>query len=216
MKIKAIGFDFDGTLVMSESKKTKAMVEVFSEEFGINKGVKSAYQKLRGKNREEKVKSLFKKFLKRNPTKKELKKVANHFGKHYQQEMKVCPLFECTNVIKELKTQVKFLFLLTLEEKKEVKKIVKKCGLLKHFDEVLGGPKSKIDNFKHVIKKHQLKPSEVIYIGDSTSDIIASKKMKVKIVLVNQKFNYHKLKKSLQPNFVFSSICDLPKKIEDF
>ena len=158
-KIKAVGFDFDGTLIMSEDKKPKEMAKVFKEKFGIKRGVKSAYEKLigTGKNRHEKVESLFLQFIKRKPTKKEIQVVEDHFGQHYEKSLSTCPLFQCTNVITELKKQVEFLFLLSLENKKEVKKVLTHCGLAKHFDETLGGPKSKIENLLHVLKKHKLK-----------------------------------------------------------
>jgi HAD superfamily hydrolase (TIGR01509 family) len=217
-KIKAIGFDFDGTLIMSEKSKSKEMAKVFEEKFGIKNGVQAHYEKLVGKgyNRKEKVLILFKKFIKQKPTKKELKEVENHFGKHYEKEMKVCPLFQCTNIIKELKKQVHFLFLLSLENKREVKHIAQHCGLAKYFDEILGGPKSKLENLEHVLKKHHLKPNEIIYVGDSQGDVIAGNKEGIKVILIKNGFNFHQLKKKLGTNFVFSSLCNLPNKVENF
>ncbi|MFH1396753.1 MAG: HAD family hydrolase [archaeon] len=214
-KIKAIGFDFDGTLIMSEDRKAKAMADVFKEKFDINKGVSAAYTKLMsdGKTRHEKVVTLFKQFVKRKSTLKELKEIEDHFGKHYERELNVCPLFQCTNIIKELKNQVNFLFLLSLENKREVKKVAAHCGLAKYFDEILGGPKSKIENLKHIIKKHKLKPEEIIYIGDSNGDVIAGKQMGIEVVLIRGKFNYQQLLDNLQADFVFNSICDLPHDV---
>jgi phosphoglycolate phosphatase len=216
-KIKAVGFDFDGTLISSEDKKSIEMAKVFKEKFGIKRGVKTAYEKLigTGKNRHEKVESLFAQFIKRKPTKKELKEVENHFGKHYEKSLSTCPLFECTNVITELKKQVKFLFLLSLENKKEVKRVLKHCGLEKYFNEVLGGPETKVNNLSGIIKKQKLKPSEIIYIGDSHSDVIASKKLGMKVVLLGKKHTYLRLKEDLEADFVFSNLCDLPHKISD-
>jgi phosphoglycolate phosphatase-like HAD superfamily hydrolase len=215
-KVEAIGFDFDGTLIVSEETKALEMVKVFNEKLGIKRGVGTAYKKLVGKsfNREQKVLFLFKKFLKRNPTKKELKDIKNHFGEHYRKSLWTCPLFQCTNVIKELKKQVKFLFLLSLEDKKEVKKLIKHCGLGSYFDEVLGGPKSKVDNLEHVIKKHKLKPRELLYIGDSKGDVVASKKKGIRVVLVKKRFRYKDLKDTLEADFVFSSLCELPHDIK--
>jgi len=214
--IKAIGFDFDGTLIMSEDKKAQAMAKVFEEKFKIKNGVEKAYKKLvgTGKNRHEKVVELFNKYVKRDPTKKELKEVEDHFGEHYEEAFNVCPLFQCTNIIKELKSQVKFMFLLSLENKKEVKEIANHCGLVEYFDEVLGGPKSKVENLKHVLSKHKLKPNEVIYIGDSKGDIVASHKLGVKVVIIKKKFKYKHLLDELQADFVFSSICELPHQVE--
>jgi phosphoglycolate phosphatase len=216
-KIKAVGFDFDGTLISSEDKKPLEMAKVFKEKFGIKRGVKSAYEKLigTGKNRHEKVESLFLQFIKRKPTKIELQEVEDHFGKHYEKSLSTCPLFQCTNVIKELKGQVKFIFLLSLENKKEVKNVLKHCGLAKYFDEIIGGPETKVNNLSNIIKKQKLKPSEIIYIGDSHSDVIVSKKLGIKVVLLGKKHTYLKLKEDLEADFVFSNLCDLPHKINN-
>ncbi|MEK6939770.1 MAG: HAD hydrolase-like protein [Nanoarchaeota archaeon] len=215
-EIRAIGFDFDGTLIMSEEQKAKQMAVVFKEKFKIQKGVETAYKKLSGKalSREEKVKALFKLFLKRKSTKKELNLVKGHFGKHYQQSLQTCPLLQCTNIVKELKKQVDFIFLLSLEDKKEVKKVADHCGLGKYFDEILGGPKPKVENLKHILKKHKLKPHQVLYIGDAHSDIVASKEVKVKTILLGKKHRYEKLKEDLEADFRFSNLCDVPFGVE--
>jgi len=214
--IRAVGFDFDGTLIMSEEQKAEQMAIVFREKFKIEKGVKAEYQKLAGKalSREEKVKALFMKFLQRRPTQKETKIIKDHFGKHYEQSLRTCPLFQCTNIIKELKKQVKFIFLLSLEDKKEVKKIASHCGVGQYFDEILGGPKPKVENLKHVLKKHKLKPGEVLYIGDAHSDVIASKKVKIKTILLGKKHMYEKLKEDLEADFRFSNLCEVPYGVE--
>ena len=72
-KIKAIGFDFDNTLIDSEKEKVKIIEEIFYKKYGIKKGVKAVYKSILGKaNREEKIRVLIRKFLKRKPTNKEV------------------------------------------------------------------------------------------------------------------------------------------------
>lgn len=216
-KIRAIGFDFDGTLIISEAQKAQQMALVFREKFKVQKGVKSAYRQLIGKalSREAKVKVLFGLIVKRKPTTKELNAVKEHFGKHYEQSLRTCPLFQCTNIIKELKKQVDFLFLLSLEDRKEVRKIANHCGIGQYFDEILGGPKPKVENLKHVLKKHKLKPQEVLYIGDAHSDIVSCKKVGVKTILLGKKHLFEKLKEDLEADFRFSNLCDVPMGVKD-
>lgn len=218
MVIKAIGFDFDGTLIMSEDRKALEMKKVFLEKFNIKDNVEKEYLRLSMKAlpRDEKVKLLFKKYVKRTPTRKELKEVEKHFGQHYRQSLRTCPLFQCTNVIKELKDQVKFVFLLSLENKKEVVHVAQHCGLAKYFDEILGGPKLKTENLRHVLKKHHLKPTEVLYIGDAHSDVIASRKMRVKVILLGKNHTFERLKEDLEADFKFSDLCEIPHGIEGF
>ena len=214
-RIRAVGFDFDGTLIISEEEKAPQMAEVFREKFRIRKGVESAYKKLNGKalSREEKVKALFQQFLKRNPAAGELRSIKSHFGRHYEKSLCTCPLFACTNIIKELKDQVDLVFLLSLEDRKEVLDLTKKCGLAKYFDEILGGPKTKIENLRHLLHKYRLKPAQVMYIGDAHSDVIASRAVNVKAVLVGKKHLYEKLKEDLEADFRFSSLCEIPYDI---
>lgn len=210
-KIKAIGFDFDDTLIVAEKEKSKIFEEVFYRKYKIKKGVKQAYESLLGKaNREEKIKKIIKKILKRNPTKKEVKEFSYAFGKGYEFKLSFCPLVQCINVLKELKKQTTFMFLLSLENRKEVMSVAKHCGIAKYFGEILGGPKSKIENLKHVLEKHHVKPEETIYIGDSKGDIIYAKKLKIKTIGLQRNFLYRQFLKKLGADFTFSNLCEIP------
>ncbi len=217
-KIQAVGFDFDGTLILSEKIKAQAFAKIFHDLYNINHGLEPFYQKIskEGISRQEKITQLMHHFLKRPPTKKEIKNINQLFTQFYETSLRTCPLFACTNILSELKKKVNFLFLLSLEEKSDVLQILKHCGLHRYFNEVLGGPASKVDNLKHIIKKHHLNPSQIIYVGDKTSDIIACKKVKIKVVLLQKRFNYHTLRETLAADFVFSSLCDLPLDINKY
>jgi|TARA_B100001971_G_C18241464_1_gene571240 phosphoglycolate phosphatase-like HAD superfamily hydrolase len=212
-KIKAIGFDFDDTLILSEKEKADIFEEIFYRKYKIKKGVKKAYIALLGTaNRKDKIRKMINKFLRRAATKQEVKELSYSFSKGYEYKLSDCPLVQCTNMLTELKKQVKFMFLLSLENRDVIIKIVEHCGIAKYFDEVLGGPKSKLTNFKHLINKHGVKPEETIYIGDSKGDIIKSKKLKFKSIGIQKKFSYKKLLKNLGADFTFSSLCEIPFK----
>jgi phosphoglycolate phosphatase-like HAD superfamily hydrolase len=215
MVIKAIGFDFDGTLIMSEDKKGREMAKVFLEKFKIKRGVKVAYERLigTGLNRDQKVAKLFNQFLKRTPKKHELKLIADHFGYHYAKSLNKCPLYHCTDMLKSLRKKVRYLFLLSLENKREVQRVAKHCGVSQYFDEILGGPKSKNDNLKHVLHKHHVKHGETIYIGDAHSDVIVSKKLKIHIILLGKKHSKEKLPADLEADSIYDSLCKIPFKL---
>lgn len=215
-KIRAVGFDFDGTLILSESKKAQIMSDIFKEHFNHTYGVKSAYKKLVGKgySRHRKFEKIIEQVLKKPAKKSELKSLEKLFGQKYRKVLSTCPLVACTHVIKDLKKQVNFLFLLSLEEREDVLMMAKHCGLAKYFDEVLGGPLPKHKNLCHVIKKHKLKPHQIIYIGDSKGDVLVSKKLGIKVVLIKNTFNFHKVRKVLQADFNFKSLCRLDKNLK--
>ena len=212
-KIKAIGFDFDDTLIISEIEKVKIFEEIFYKKYGIKEGVKEAYAGLLGKaSREDKIKIIIKKFLKREATDKEVKDLNYAFDKGYEYKLSSCPLVQCTNVLKELKEQVDFMFLLSLENVNVVKSVAEFCGVAQYFDEILGGPTPKLENFKHVCDKHGVNPEDTIYIGDSKGDVVKSKKLNFKFIGIQKDFSYRKLLEDLGADFTFSKLCDVPFK----
>lgn len=211
--IRAIGFDFDDTLIFSEDKKVKIFQAIFSQEYHKTWGVKSTYLSLRGKaNREEKIAFMIEKLLRKPATKQEIARISKLFSQKYQEELANCPLVQCTQLLKELKQQVQFMFLLSLEEKADVAMVAKHCGVSKYFNEILGGPKSKKANFMHVLNKHKIKPSETMYIGDSRGDVVTSSMFHIKMIGVNKKFSYRKMLDELGAVFTFSNLCKVPFK----
>ncbi|MFC2169725.1 HAD family hydrolase [Acidobacteriota bacterium] len=212
-KIYAVGFDFDDTLILSEREKSGIYEEIFFRKYGCKKGVKEAYNRLRGKaNRTEKIKYIVNQLLEKEPEENEVEELSGMFSREYESKLSHCPLVQCANILKELKKQVKFMFLLSLENKKEVEDVAAHCGVAQYFDEILGGPASKIENFKHVCDKHHINPEEIVYIGDSEGDVIKSKKLNIKAVGIQRDFSYRELLKKLGADFTFSSLCDVPYK----
>src|SRR3989344_3175835 len=210
-KIKAIGFDFDGTLIISEKDKAELFEEIFYKIYGLKKGVKRVYHNLSGKiNRQEKIELLIQKLLNRKPTKQEIKEFSYAFSKGYEYRLSSCPLVLCTDILKGLKKQVKFMFLLSLENRNVVVDVAKHCGLAKYFHEILGGPKSKIDNFRHIINKHGIRPEEAVYIGDSKKDITLSKELNFKVIGIQKNFSYRSALKKLGADFTISNLCGIP------
>lgn len=212
-KIKSIGFDFDGTLIDSEKYKLEIIKEIFYKKYGITKGVVPAYKSLLGKaNRKGKLRILIRKFLNREPQNKEIKELNHAFSKGYEYKLSHCPLAKCTEMLEKIKNKVSFMFLLTLEEKDVVEKIMRHCGISKYFDVILGGPKSKINNFNYLCKKYKIKPEETLYIGDSKGDIINSKKLKFNFMGINSKKFERMMLNKLGADFTFSDLCEIPIK----
>lgn len=204
--IRAIGFDFDGTLIISEKEKA----EIYYSLFDNKRGIKKLYSELVGKmNRLEKIAYIIRTFYHREPTKKEVKEISMKFSAEYLKKFNRCPLVSCSPFLIELRKQVKFMFLLSLEDKTDVKKLAKHCGIDKYFNEVLGGPKTKVKNFQHVLKVHKIKPSEALYIGDSREDIVSAKECGMHVIGVNKRTSIRKIMKMLGADYTFSDLCHL-------
>jgi len=216
---KVVGFDFDNTLIISEDEKRNIAAEIFKKKYGIKRGVKAAYKKLLGKyNRRQKLRMLVKQFLHRNPKKKEIEELYYAFSEGYRYKLATCPLVHCQGMIKKLRKRARFMFLLSLEEKIDVKAVAEHCGVAKYFDEILGGPKPKMKNFMHIIKKHKAKPEDTIYIGDSRGDVLAAKKLGIKVIAVNRNPKKRNSFRKLGSDITISDLCqlDLRKNITFF
>lgn len=209
--LKAIGFDFDDTLVISEDKKNKIFTKIFQDKYNITDDIEPCYIQLKGKkNRREKIEYIIHYLFDRDAKPDEVNELSKAFSKSYQQEMSTCPLVQCTNMLKELKEQVDFIFLLSLENLEDVKAVANHCGVADFFDEILGGPTPKLDNLKHILENHNLDANDVVYIGDSKNDILTSKELNLHAIGIATEFNYAELLKKLGAHFTFSSVCEIP------
>jgi len=215
MVLKAIGFDFDGTLIISEGVKGEMMSEAFSEHVQISETVKrriaKAYPPLvgAGYSRNAKIKVLGENVLGRGLDSSTQQKIAKSFGKKYVQSLDHCPLFACNKLISQLQGQVDHLFLLSLEDQKEVVAVAKRCQIARYFEMILGGPTGKVTHFKRLLRKWKLQPKEMLYIGDSHGDITAAKKVGIQAALIDSAKGHRALHKMLGTDFEVSSLCDM-------
>lgn len=67
----------------------------------------------------------------------------------------------------------------------------------------------------NVLKQKQLKPETVIYVGDETRDIEASKKANIKVIAVTWGFNSPEILAKQNPNFVIHHPSELLQVIQD-
>jgi len=212
--IKAIGFDLDDTLLLSEEEKTKIFCSLLCKDIKngqSEKKVHEFYIKLKGtgKTTEQKIKLFYEKFSNKMIEDKKARKIADEFSKNYIKAMKTCPLMLCSSLIVELKKKGYILFVVSLVKTKEAKEILKHCGMLKYFHHILGAPKSKLANFKHIIKKYKLKPEQVVYIGDSKGDVVSAETAKMHFIGISRKkYQADKLKK-LGADKVKKDLCSI-------
>jgi len=215
MCIDAIGFDFDDTLFVSETDKARIIAKIFKQCCSATSGVNAEYRKLVGTGIavEKKLKMIFRKFVHRIPKKKELAMVRKMYDYEYSKSLLSCKLMQCSNIIRDLRKQIKVLFIVTLNPAKEVIPALKHCGMLKYFDEVCGGPKTKVQNFRGILKKYKLNANNVVFIGDSNGDLRSAKKAKIHFIGLTKSNARRQLMRKLGAHFTFSSLCDIPPEL---
>ncbi len=204
--IKAIAFDFDDTLVNTRRSKYKLMQAVFKKNFNKTRGVKKAYKSMAGEQTSrKKTRKLILAVIGRKASNDEVNAVEFGFNSLYKRLLSTCPLMISEQNLKEISSK-KPTFIVSLESEAVVKQIISKCGFASYFKEILGGPKSKIRNFEKLFSKYGLKPSEVLFFGDSKNDAIVAKKLGIPFVGVRRSKTYQDDMKAIGARSTFATL----------
>lgn len=204
MTIKAIIFDFDGTI----GDTYQAVVDItngLSLEFGYKPLDKETSLLLKNLSSREIVKqsevSLFKlPFL--------VKRIQTEMGKQIEY---LAPITGIPEVLTELKRQGYILGIITSNAENNVIAFLEKQKLAHLFDFIYSGAtlfgKHRIIN--KVAKKYHLAKTEIIYVGDETRDIRSAKKSKVAVVAVTWGFQSESILRKYNPTFLAQKPSDI-------
>ena len=211
MAIKAIIFDFDGTIA-DTYQAVVGITNSLSSEFGYQPLDQESLQSLKNLSSKEIIKqseiSLFKiSFL--------VRRVQKELGKQIKDLESISGMAE---VLEELKRQDYTLGIITSNAKNNVMAFLQKQELDRLFDFVYSGAtifgKHRIIN--KVIKKYKLTKSEVVYVGDETRDIRSAQKSDVAIIAVTWGFNSDRVLSEHQPDFLAAKPSDILNAVLEF
>jgi len=197
MTQKAIIFDFDGTI----ADTVDALVSIanrLAEEFGYIPITPKELALLKNLNSREIIKysgiSIFKiPFL--------VKKVKTELKKKIP-ELKPIPGIKEALIV--LKNEGNRLGIITSNSQENVTEFLKANDLDNLFDFIYSGVTifGKTTIINNVLKQQQIKLQEVIYVGDETRDIEASKKANIKVIAVAWGFNSPEVLARQNPDFL--------------
>ena len=204
MSVKVIIFDFDGTL----ADTLDALVDItnrLSGEFGYKPTAPEELAQIRSLSSREIVRqsgiSIFKLPFLLKKVKADLRKDIQHLS----------PILGVKEALNQLKNEGHKLGILTSNSEENVRLFLKKHGM----EELFGFIYSETTLFsKHRIllrfmKKNNLKHEEVIYVGDETRDIEASKKINIKVIAVSWGFNSGEVLAKYEPDFLIHKPSEL-------
>jgi phosphoglycolate phosphatase-like HAD superfamily hydrolase len=175
MNIKNIFFDFDGVIAESVSAKTDAFEEMYLP-YGKDIAARVVkYHKLHGGvSRYEKFKYFHKEFLNEAINQEKVDELAIQFSNIVLD--KVINSDEVLGAYYFIeKYHKKFQFwVITGTPTTEIELIAEKRKLTSFFIGLHGSPKNKRYWTENLIKKHNLKRDEIIFLGDATTDMDAA------------------------------------------
>ncbi|HEY9637145.1 MAG TPA: HAD-IA family hydrolase [Coleofasciculaceae cyanobacterium] len=204
MSVKVIVFDFDGTL----ADTFDAIVKIsngLAREFGYKPADPEKLAQIRNLTSREIIKqsgiSIFKiPFL--------LKKLKENLHNDIQN---LSPIPGIKELLTQLKIEGHILGILTSNSEENVRLFLKNQEMQDFFSFIYAEPTlfSKHKILRKFIIQNQLDPEEVIYVGDETRDIEASKKIPVKVIAVTWGFNSGEALAKQNPDFLVHKPSEL-------
>lgn len=204
MSKKVIVFDFDGTL--ADTFDTLAMItNRLALEFGYPPTTPEELPKLRNLSSREIISqsgvSLFKiPFF--------LKKIREYL---HQEILNLKTIPGIPEALVQLKHEGYCLGILTSNSEENVKLFLKKYEMQDLFTFIYSETSlfSKDKPLRKLMKQNHLSSDEIIYVGDETRDIEASKKIQIQVIAVTWGFNSGEILAKHKPDFLIQQPSEL-------
>jgi phosphoglycolate phosphatase-like HAD superfamily hydrolase len=197
MSVKVIIFDFDGTL----ADTLDALVIITNRlalEFGYKQTAPEELAQIRNLSSREIVEQSGISILKIPFL---LKKVKLALGNDIQ---KLNPILGIKEALTHLKNEGNSLGILTSNSEENVSVFLRNQGMEDLFSFIYSGTSlfGKHKVIRKFMKDNNLKTEEVIYVGDETRDIEASKRINIKVIAVSWGFNSREALAKHNPDFL--------------
>ena len=211
---KCVAFDLDGTLIDSGPDLLDSLNFVLQNNH-LNTINSSIIGNLVGGGAEAMIRRGYA-YLNKKLDEKIIPELINQFLEYYEsnctKKTKLYP--NILEILKSLKEKEIKICICTNKRQYLAEKIIKELQIDNFFDVVVGSQKSiqlkpSTEMLEIFLKKLLLKPKDVIFIGDSTKDIIPANILGMTSVFV--KYGYGKIKESNKADFQISNAKELEK-----
>ena len=203
--VNAIIFDFDGVVLESLNVKTNAFKKLY-EPYGsdISKRVVEHHLENGGVSRFDKIKFYHNIFLGEDIDEKKIQKIAQKFSEMVVNEIMKVPFVDGAKQFIEDNYKRYLMFISSATPTNELNFICKQRKITKYFQGIFGSPDSKSKHISSIITNYSLNNREIVYIGDSSSDLDAANTHNLTFIarlsgvsnnLVNEKYTLSDLNK---------------------
>jgi phosphoglycolate phosphatase len=209
---KCVAFDLDGTLIDSGPDLLDSLNFVLQKN-NLNTINSNIIGNLVGSGAEAMIRRGYA-YLNKKLDEKIIPELINQFLEYYEsnctKKTKLYP--NILDILKSLQEKEIKICICTNKRQYLAKKIIKELQINDFFDVIVGSQKSvqlkpSTEMLEIFLKKLLLKPKDVIFIGDSTNDIIPANILGMTSVYV--KYGYGKIKESDKADFQISNAKEL-------
>jgi len=182
-KLRALFFDFDGVILDSTRTKTKGFVSLFKE-YGpkiIDKVIRH-HRENGGISRVEKIKYAHETFIGKPLTPEEIDQWADRYSRLVVEKVIQCPWIKGARAFLESCPKNLKIFVISGTPEIELTHVIEQREMARYFHEVLGSPTKKPDHIRGLLKRHGLKPSCSVFVGDALTDFHAARETRLRFI----------------------------------
>ncbi len=217
--IGSIVFDFDGTLVDSNDIKHQAFYEVTKSHDPSGSTISRILREFPQKDRYEIFQTFARELVAKNPTRDPdiLEKLTTQWAEAYtvtcESAITTCKEVPGTSeILGWIIGHSIPIFINSRTPTATLKRLVVVRSLESYFSEIFGAPASKVENLRHIQKQTQLKPHEILFVGDSEDDREAALEVGCQFVgvILREKSRFSQP----HPDFCINNLYQLQKIVE--
>jgi phosphoglycolate phosphatase-like HAD superfamily hydrolase len=188
--ITTLFLDFDGVILESVEAKTEAFFKMYlpyGEEFANR--VRDFHLANGGVSRFDKFRTWHQIWLQENLSEEKICELSEKFSRLCLQNVIESPYVPgALQFLKKAQFQYQ-MFVITGSAQKDIDITLEKLKINSLFLKVCGSPRNKIEWGTKLMLDYQLKPDEILFVGDSESDKEAAKFLKTHFVLRETELN---------------------------
>jgi phosphoglycolate phosphatase len=204
-------FDFDGTIADSFSIGFR-LVNQLAKEFGFPPITMETIDRWQHLSSKEVIREIGIPFYR-------LPKIIRRFKTEMNQEIPCLKPFEgMESTLRELRAQGCRLGIVSSNSEENVRCFLTAQGMSHLFEFVISCPRlmGKDKVLKRILKKYNIHPETVLYVGDETRDIDAAKRSNIRSAAVSWGFNSLQALAQHHPDFILTEPADLNKVVLRF
>jgi len=216
--LKAIVFDFDGVIVDSNHIKKNTYYEICSSFKNSKEVVSGVLNEFEPNTRKFIIGKMVEQLARKSLINS--RRIATYRDRFVKEYGRICEkeVSECKEIKGALRSIKKLseryhLYVNSLTPMKALRRIMEKRGLCKYFKGIFGGEKSKGENLKTIISIEKISPSQLLVVGDGTSDLRVAQQFGASFIGINN--SQGTLKKEKIDYFLkdCSQLCQTVEKI---
>ena len=182
-KVRAIILDFDGVLLESNDEKTEAFKELFSLYPEYEEAMLAYHLRWFSTSRMKKFRYFVYELMERPGDENRILDMAERFSNLITKRVICCPdVPGAMEFLKEFSKRIP-IYISSATPQEELRRIIRYRGIERYLTDIYGDPPvKKQDAIRSVLKRENILPEDILFIGDALSDYRAAREAGIRFM----------------------------------